>query len=55
MFFSRKSSARHKKDLKKDDEISAETYQDDLYVERIRLEKMKLRFSLYVGAFVFRC
>lgn len=38
----RKSSARHKRDPKKDDEISNEADQDDLYVERIRIENMEL-------------
>ncbi|GFS34392.1 aminopeptidase [Actinidia rufa] len=33
----------------KDDEISVETYQDDLYVEWIRLEKMKLSFHNLLG------
>ena len=41
---SRTSRTRHKKDPKKDDEISAETSEDDFYVERIRLENMELRF-----------
>lgn len=41
--FSRRTSSR-KKDPKKDDEIISETEDDDLYVERIRLENMELRF-----------
>ncbi|XP_057491981.1 uncharacterized protein LOC130777593 [Actinidia eriantha] len=43
------SNAWCKKDLKKDDEISAETDQDDLYVERIRLEKMKVSCRNLLG------
>lgn len=38
----RKSSTRHKKDPKKDDEILAEE-EDELYVERIRIENMQIR------------
>ncbi|KAA8548300.1 hypothetical protein F0562_004729 [Nyssa sinensis] len=45
---SRKSSARHK-DPKKDDEITAEAEQDDLYVERIRLENMELSLCNLLG------
>ncbi|PSS18255.1 Chromosome partition protein like [Actinidia chinensis var. chinensis] len=45
---SRKSRTRHKKDPKKDDEISAET-SDDFYVERIRLENMELSFRNLLG------
>ncbi|CAL5441759.1 unnamed protein product [Camellia sinensis] len=41
---SSKSNARHKKDLKKVDEFISETQQDDLYVERIRLQNMERRF-----------
>jgi len=33
-----------KKDPKKDDETSADIQEDDLFVERIRLETMELRF-----------
>ncbi|KAL7232898.1 hypothetical protein ACSBR2_010827 [Camellia fascicularis] len=40
---SSKSNARRKKDPKKDDEFISETEQDDLYVERIRLQNMELR------------
>ncbi|KAF3435325.1 hypothetical protein FNV43_RR22412 [Rhamnella rubrinervis] len=40
--FSRRSSQRHKKDSKKDDEIICDQVQDDLCVERIRLENMEL-------------
>ncbi|KAH7851651.1 hypothetical protein Vadar_014766 [Vaccinium darrowii] len=47
--FSRKSSARHKRDPKKDDEISSESEQDDFYVERIRLENMELSFRNLLG------
>lgn len=47
--FSRKSSARRKRDPKKDDEISSESEQDDFYVERIRLENMELSFRNLLG------
>ncbi|PON50487.1 hypothetical protein TorRG33x02_314130 [Trema orientale] len=40
--FSRRSGRQHKKDPKKDDEISPDADQDDLYVERKRLENMEL-------------
>ncbi|XP_061962361.1 uncharacterized protein LOC133682841 isoform X2 [Populus nigra] len=39
--FARKPRA-HKKDLKKNDDLNSEEDQDDLFVERIRLEKMDL-------------
>ncbi|KAJ0841264.1 hypothetical protein HanPSC8_Chr14g0628441 [Helianthus annuus] len=42
--FSRKSSVRIKNDPKKDDEITNEDFPDDLYVERIRIENLELRF-----------
>lgn len=42
-FFARKSSGKRKKDQKKDDDLNAEADQDDLFVERLRLEKMDLR------------
>lgn len=48
---SRRSSSRHTKDPKKDDEITSETDGEDLYVERIRLENMELRFSLLALVF----
>ncbi|XP_031255897.1 uncharacterized protein LOC116113872 [Pistacia vera] len=41
--FSRRLGSR-KKDPKKDDEINSEAIQDDLYVERHRLENMELSF-----------
>ncbi|KAG6748595.1 hypothetical protein POTOM_048524 [Populus tomentosa] len=41
--FTRKSRGQHKKDLKKNDDLNSEEDQDDLFVERIRLEKMDLR------------
>ncbi|TXG54956.1 hypothetical protein EZV62_020212 [Acer yangbiense] len=41
---SRRSSGRCKKDPKKDDEIISEVEQDELYVERHRLENMELSF-----------
>ncbi|XP_057997344.1 uncharacterized protein LOC110647972 isoform X2 [Hevea brasiliensis] len=42
-FLHRRSSGRRKRDPKKDDEIDSEAAQDDLCVERIRLENMELR------------
>ncbi|CAI9777224.1 unnamed protein product [Fraxinus pennsylvanica] len=42
---SSRSSSLHKKDPKKDDEITAEAEQDELYAERVRLEKMDLSLS----------
>ncbi|KAF8390757.1 hypothetical protein HHK36_025284 [Tetracentron sinense] len=39
---SRNSNARRKKDPKKTDEICTEADQDDLYVERVRMEDMEL-------------
>ncbi|KAF7129712.1 hypothetical protein RHSIM_Rhsim10G0001100 [Rhododendron simsii] len=48
---SRKSSARHKRDPKKDDEISAETEPDDFYVERILLPNMELRICILISQF----
>ncbi|KAH7846435.1 hypothetical protein Vadar_014067 [Vaccinium darrowii] len=44
---SRKSSARHKRDPK--NKMSADTEQDDLYVERIRLTNMKLSLRNLLG------
>ncbi|KAK0591007.1 hypothetical protein LWI29_034354 [Acer saccharum] len=41
---SRRSSGRCKKEPKKDDEIISEVEQDELYVERHRLENMELSF-----------
>lgn len=43
---SRRSGRKHKKDAKKDDEIIPDADQDDLYVERKRLENMELRFYI---------
>lgn len=40
--FSRRSSSRRNKDPKKDDEINSEAEDQDLYVERIRIENMEL-------------
>ncbi|KAJ6880222.1 hypothetical protein NC652_033538 [Populus alba x Populus x berolinensis] len=40
--FARKSRGHHKKDLKKNDDLNSKEDQDDLFVERIRLEKMDL-------------
>ena len=41
--FARMSSGQRKKDQKKDDDLNSEADQDDLFVERLRLEKMDLR------------
>ncbi|KAA8530051.1 hypothetical protein F0562_004760 [Nyssa sinensis] len=46
---SRKSSARRKKEPKKDDELSAEADQDGLYVERIRMKNMELSLHNLLG------
>lgn len=43
VLYSRSSSLR-KKDPEKDDEITSEAEQDVLYAERVRIEKMELRF-----------
>ncbi|KAG6785304.1 hypothetical protein POTOM_011034 [Populus tomentosa] len=43
--FARKSSGQRKKDQKKDDDLNSEADQDDLFVERLRLEKMDLSVS----------
>ncbi|KAJ6680338.1 AMINOPEPTIDASE [Salix purpurea] len=40
-----KSRGQHKKDLKKKDDLNSEEDQDDLFVERIRLEKMDISFK----------
>ena len=52
--FSRRTSSRQKKDPKKDDEIISETEDHELYVERIRLENMELRFlsDVVIGPFL---
>ena len=50
----RKSKRHHKKDPKKDDDITPEAEQDDLYVERIRLENMELRSLMHLcGGYCF--
>jgi len=41
----KRSSSLNKKDPKKDDEPNPDTDNDELYVERIRLENSKLRLS----------
>lgn len=43
----RKSYARFGKDALGPDEITTDTEQDDLFVERIRIENMKLRLSIF--------
>ncbi|KAM7280119.1 hypothetical protein ACFE04_007253 [Oxalis oulophora] len=45
----KRPSKQHKTDPKKNDEIIAETDQDDLYVERIRLENMDLSLRNLFG------
>ncbi|XP_021895755.1 uncharacterized protein LOC110813068 [Carica papaya] len=47
--FSKNSRRHHRKDPKKDDEIISESNDDDLYVERIRLENMELSFWNLLG------
>ncbi|KAJ4729564.1 Aminopeptidase [Melia azedarach] len=42
--FSRRSRRQHKREPKKEDEINDDVEQDDLYVERHRLENMELSF-----------
>ncbi|CAI9111641.1 OLC1v1011917C1 [Oldenlandia corymbosa var. corymbosa] len=42
---SKRSISRSKKDAKKNDEITAEHEEDDMFVERIRLENMELSFG----------
>ena len=37
---------RRKKDPKKNDEINSEADQNDIFVERVRLENMELRLSI---------
>ena len=44
----RKSSAPFKKDIKKNDDTTEEDEQDDLYVERIRIENLDLRFFFVI-------
>ena len=43
MLFSRRQSRKPKSDPKKTDELNPETEEEDLYVERIRIENMELR------------
>lgn len=38
----------------KNDGITSEAEQDDIYVERIRLENMELRFSFYCYLYLFK-
>ncbi|XP_010551949.1 PREDICTED: uncharacterized protein LOC104822425 [Tarenaya hassleriana] len=47
--FTKRSSRRRKKDPKKDDETDPEGDNDDLYVERIRLENMELSFKNFLS------
>lgn len=51
---SRRSNPRHKKNQMKNDGIPSEAEQDDMYVERIRLENMELRFSFYCYLYLFK-
>ena len=45
--FSRKKNSKPKIDSKKNDDLASEIEDKELYVERIRLEIMKLRFALF--------
>jgi hypothetical protein len=45
--FSRKKNTKPKIDSKKNDDLASEVEDKELYVERIRLETMKLRFALF--------
>lgn len=51
---SRRSNPRHKKNQMKNDGITSEAEQDDIYVERIRLQNMELRFSFYCFLNLFK-
>jgi hypothetical protein len=42
--FSRKSHVKPKNDTKKTDEINEDEEEPELFVERVRLEKIELRF-----------
>lgn len=41
---SKRSRRRQREDPKKDDEIIDDTVDEDLYVERIRIENLEIRF-----------
>jgi hypothetical protein len=43
--FSRKKNGKQKMDSKKNDDLASEVEDKELYVERIRLETMELRFA----------
>jgi hypothetical protein len=45
--FSRKKNGKQKMDSKKNDDLASEVDEKDLYVERIRLETMDLRFAFF--------
>ncbi|XP_008231231.1 PREDICTED: uncharacterized protein LOC103330429 [Prunus mume] len=49
MFFSKRPSVQCEKDPKKDDDLIAEQDEADLFVERIRLEKMQLSIPNLLG------
>jgi len=49
----RRSSARNKRDPKKNDEIVTEGEQNDFYVERIRIENMHIRCFEVWNSFEF--
>ncbi|KAF6134009.1 hypothetical protein GIB67_038300 [Kingdonia uniflora] len=51
--FSRKKSAHSQNNPKKTDEITAEVEEDDLNVERIRIENMEIRFYSHLRIIVF--
>lgn len=44
---SRKKNIKPKIDSKKNDDLASEVEDNELYVERIRLETMELRFALF--------
>lgn len=43
--FAKKPRTKPTSDPKKTDEVSAETEEQDMFIERIRLENMELRFD----------
>ncbi|CAL9210536.1 unnamed protein product [Musa hybrid cultivar] len=49
MLFSRRQSRKPKSDPKKTDELNPETEEEDLYVERIRIENMELSMRKLFG------
>lgn len=45
--FARKKNGKQKMDSKKNDDLASKVDDKELYVERIRLETMELRFALF--------